>query len=178
MNKITIEKYKGDIEPFKNDFLNQNDVKFIILNDKYLNLSSDTSINEIHKFKSEYNSKRYIILPIKIKNLTKMTSNEKRKAFEISLIPQEKNCDGYMCISKLNVFKTNKILTRYPKITQDIGIEICLKEMRKYNHILSGNISVAKESLEDGTTKEVIIYENEIVEPKQFVINKNNTLVV
>ena len=48
-----------------NDFINNSIVKFIFFDENLSDISSDKTINEIHKFKSKYRGNTYIIFPIK-----------------------------------------------------------------------------------------------------------------
>lgn len=176
MNEITITKYNGDIETIKKDFLEKNEVKFIFINKLFLNLSTNKNISEIHKLKSEYNSKRFILTPISVIYPYPSISPQ------IVLNESEPKPDGYMCISKLDVIKQNNVLTRYPQITMAIGKEMCIKEMKKYNNILCGEIYIAKSKLENGTEHTAICFDAQQTiseqEAKEFVINKNNSIFV
>ena len=48
-----------------NDFINNSIVKFIFFDKNLSDISSDKTINEIHKFKSKYRGNTYISVPIK-----------------------------------------------------------------------------------------------------------------
>ena len=47
-----------------NSFINGNIVKFIFFDKQYADISSDDTINEIHKFKSKYRGNTYVRIPI------------------------------------------------------------------------------------------------------------------
>ena len=57
-----------------NSFINNNIVKFIFFDKQYADISSDDTINEIHKFKAKYRGNTYIRLPLCVINTSPLIS--------------------------------------------------------------------------------------------------------
>lgn len=160
-----------------NDFINNSIVKFIFFDENLSDISSDKTINEIHKFKSKYRGNTYITLPIKtiqgendkyVKGL-EIDKSENPKAFVVvskhvlrDLSPEmkkakaneralygEKICMDYL--SKLNKMLNNELLRL--TITDEKGKVVVSEEVKgnndTINHYISQKISeINKQSTE------------------------------
>ena len=107
-----------------NSFINGNIVKFIFFDKQYADISSDDTINEIHKFKSKYRGNTYVRLPMSI-------LKEEGYDYVRGIVIDENtnHIDGYVVVSKHDLYDNYKDM-RY-----------ATKEKRvTYNNILNGNI--------------------------------------
>ena len=86
-----------------NDFINNSIVKFIFLDKEYADISSDKTINEIHKFKSKYRGNTYIRVPLKI-----VKEENDKYASGIVIDKTLENPVGYAVISKHDIRDMSK----------------------------------------------------------------------
>lgn len=122
------------------DFRRDNIVKFIFLGEDkiLLSLSSNPSVNEIHKFRSKYRGGTYVSVPI-----TVIGKEENEKYFTGIIVGCDYTTppDGYATISKRDIctlFKKYRYKSSEEK-TQ-LGIRLCNEEVNKYNSLLSNQV--------------------------------------
>lgn len=122
------------------DFRKDNIVKFIFLGDDdiLLSLSSNSSVNEIHKFRSKYRGGTYISVPI-----TVIGKEDTEKYFRGIIVGCDYTIppDGYATISKRDIctlFK--KYRYRSSEEKTQLGRQLCIEEINKYNSLLSNQV--------------------------------------
>lgn len=131
VDKEVIDKYKSD---------ESNNVKFIFFNTEYSDLSFDSSVTEIHKFKSKYRGNSHIRIPLTI---VKNDDNKYVLGFDVC---QTNEPDGYAVISKLDLITNNtKLKTASKAEKESEGTAICLNKMHEYNSLLRGEVFLVKE---------------------------------
>ncbi len=119
-----------------NSFINGNIVKFIFFDKQYADISSDDTINEIHKFKSKYRGNTYVRIPI---SFLKEDGNDYVRGIVID--ENTNNMDGYVVVSKHDLhynYKDMRYATKEKRVT--FGTQMCKKSLTEYNNILSGDI--------------------------------------
>ena len=119
-----------------NSFINGNIVKFIFFDKQYADISSDDTINEIHKFKSKYRGNTYVRLPMSI-------LKEEGYDYVRGIVIDENtnNIDGYVVVSKHDLYdnyKDMRYATKEKRVT--FGTRLCKEYLSQYNNILSGDI--------------------------------------
>ena len=130
---------KDLIEEWKNE---NKYVKFIFLSEEYSDLTFDNSIHEIHAFKSKYKGNSNIKIPLRIVKKDKYISNIE--------ICDEKECNGYVLISKLDLIGIDKTMKRKTKEERkEFAEKLCKDKLYEYNSILLGNVFHAKETDKD-----------------------------
>lgn len=142
-------------------YLKNNIVKFVFLNEKYNDLSSDPLMNEIHKFKAKYRGNTYIRVPIAA---IQKEGDKYISGFEVS---DEEHCDGFAVVSKHDLRSNYKDMKYANKETRvSFGTQLCKDKLREYSDILSGNIF--KVIITD-TRKNTILFEGYVTTPSVFV---------
>lgn len=144
-----------------NSFINGNIVKFIFFDKQYADISSDDTINEIHKFKAKYRGNTYVRIPISI---VKEDGEDYAKGIVID--EDTNNTDGYVVVSKHDLYynyKDMRYATKEKRIT--FGTYLCEEALSQYNSILSGDIFNV---IITDTDKNEIIY-NKIIGGKQLI---------
>ena len=119
-----------------NSFINNNIVKFIFFDKQYADISSDDTVNEIHKFKAKYRGNTYIRLPI---SLLKEDGNDYVRGIIID--ENTNHMDGYVVVSKHDLhynYKDMRYATKEKRVT--FGTQLCKEYLSQYNNILSGDI--------------------------------------
>lgn len=119
-----------------NSFINGNIVKFIFFDKQYADISSDDTINEIHKFKSKYRGNTYVRIPI---SFLKEDGNDYVRGIVID--ENTNNMDGYVVVSKHDLhynYKDMRYATKEKRVT--FGTQLCKEYLSQYNNILSGDI--------------------------------------
>ena len=119
-----------------NSFINGNIVKFIFFDKQYADISSDDTINEIHKFKSKYRGNTYVRIPI---SFLKEDGNDYVRGIVID--ENTNHIDGYVVVSKHDLYynyKDMRYATKEKRVT--FGTQMCKKSLTEYNNILSGDI--------------------------------------
>ena len=119
-----------------NSFINGNIVKFIFFDKQYADISSDDTINEIHKFKSKYRGNTYVRLPM---SLLKEEGYDYVRGIVID--ENTNHIDGYVVVSKHDLYdnyKDMRYATKEKRVT--FGTQLCKKSLTEYNNILNGNI--------------------------------------
>ena len=144
-----------------NSFINGNIVKFIFFDKQYADISSDDTINEIHKFKAKYRGNTYVRIPISI---VKKDGDKYVKG--IVIVEDTINPDGYMVVSKHDLYYNYKDMRYAPKEKRiTFGTYLCKEALSMYNSILSGDIFSV---VITDTDKNEIIY-NKIIGGKQLI---------
>lgn len=116
-------------------FLTENVVKFIFLDKEFADLSSDKTINEIHKFKSKYRGNTFIRVPIKV-----VKKEEDKYATGIEVDTSD-NSQGFAVISKHDIWGlSNDMKKKSAEQRIEIGKRMCLKAINKLNKMLSNNV--------------------------------------
>ena len=144
-----------------NSFINGNIVKFIFFDKQYADISSDDTINEIHKFKSKYRGNTYVRIPI---SFLKEDGNDYVRGIVID--ENTNNMDGYVVVSKHDLhynYKDMRYATKEKRVT--FGTQMCKKSLTEYNNILNGNIF--KIIITDTNKNEILC--NKIVSGKLLV---------
>ena len=144
-----------------NSFINGNIVKFIFFDKQYADISSDDTINEIHKFKAKYRGNTYVRIPISI---LKEDGEDYVKGIVID--EDTDNPDGYVVVSKHDLYYNYKDMrhaTKEKRIT--FGTQLCEEALSQYNSILSGDIFNV---IITDTDKNEIIY-NKIISGKSLI---------
>lgn len=114
----------------------ENVVKFVFLNEEYFDLSTDSDVKEIHKFKSKYPGNSYVRVPLHIEK-----NEDGKYATKIVLAYTDDLTDGYAVISKLDIITLDETLKRAKKSEREsYGFNLCVKELDKYNAILNGEV--------------------------------------
>lgn len=135
INEEEIERFKAQIP-----------VKFIFLNEDFKDLSSDTSVNEIHKFKSKYRGNTYIRVPLKIQK----EDEENKYPSRIHIIEEEKEADGFAVLSKHDIRDMAKEMKYADKAKRvGFGKDVCEEAVMAYNMLLDAdafNVKVYKDS--------------------------------
>lgn len=119
-----------------NSFINNNIVKFIFFDKQYADISSDDTINEIHKFKAKYRGNTYIRIPISI---LKEDGDDYVRGIVIN--ENTNHNDGYVVVSKHDLYynyKDMRYATKEKRVT--FGTQLCKESLSQYNSILSGDI--------------------------------------
>lgn len=136
---------KDDIKAFVKESI----VKFIFLGDEYSDISSDETVNEIHKFKSVYRGNTYIRVPLMI---VKGEDDKYAKGIEIDKDAEEPH--GFAVISK-HVLRD--LSPEMKKLKKEQIVEyaenLCAEYVAKLNKYLSNNILIITVS---NSNKEVI----------------------
>ncbi len=146
INEEEIERFKAQIP-----------VKFIFLNEDFKDLSSDTSVNEIHKFKSKYRGNTYIRVPLKIQK----EDEENKYPSRIHIIEEEKEADGFAVLSKHDIRDMTKEMKYADKAKRvDFGKKVCEGTVMAYNMLLDGNAF------------NVMVYKNDAIISELFVLGK------
>ena len=150
-----------DLEAIRS-YLERNIVKFVFFDSKYADISSDTSINEIHKFKSKYRGNTYIRKPLSI------VKDENEYVKGIVVTEDTNMADGYVVVSKHDLHDIYKHM-RYTSKDKRIafGTKLCDDALLELNNILNGD--VFKVIIKD-SKRESILYE-EIIFQKLEVVN-------
>ena len=152
-------------------FIDGNIVKFIFFDKQYADISSDDTINEIHKFKAKYRGNTYVRIPISI---VKEDGEDYVKGIVID--EDTDNPDGYVVVSKHDLYYNYKDMrhaTKEKRIT--FGTQLCEEALSQYNSILSGDIFNV---IITDTDKNEIIY-NKIISGKSLIkemVNIDNEL--
>ena len=163
VDKEVIEKYKSDKD---------NRVKFIFFDIEYSDVSFDTSINEIHKFKSKYRGNSYIRIP-----LTFVKKEDNKYVCGIEVCSSDNEPDGYAVISKLDLITDNKKLKTASKAEKEsVGQDLCFKKIYEYNSLLCGDVFLVKEMDNDNNcVSENVIYG--LKELKELLLNNTRELL-
>ena len=139
------------------DFRKDNIVKFIFLGEDeiLLSLSSNPSVNEIHKFRSKYRGGTYVSVPI-----TVIGQEESEKYFTGIIVGCDYTMppDGYATISKRDIctlYKEYRYRSREEK-TQ-LGRQLCIEEINKYKAIVEDKIKKYKVNRDEYFCNEFII---------------------
>lgn len=154
-----------------NSFINGNIVKFIFFDKQYADISSDDTINEIHKFKAKYRGNTYVRIPISI-----VKEDGKNYVKGIVIDEDTDNPDGYVVVSKHDLYynyKDMRYATKEKRIT--FGTYLCEEALSQYNSILSGDIFSV---IITDTDKNEILY-NKIISGKSLIkemVNIDNEL--
>ena len=125
-----VERYnveKSDIDKF----LKESIVKFIFFDEEYSDISSESGINEIHKFKSRFPGQTYISIPIKV---VKDEYDKYASRIEICKLDEVM---GFVVVSKHDLrdgFKEMKNAKKEEKIA--FGRELCKEYLDKFNYML------------------------------------------
>ena len=144
-----------------NSFINGNIVKFIFFDKQYADISSDDTINEIHKFKAKYRGNTYVRIPISI---VKKDGDKYVKG--IVIVEDTINPDGYVVVSKHDLYYNYKDMRYAPKEKRiTFGTYLCKEVLSQYNSILSGDIFSV---VITDTDKNEIIY-NKIISGKSLI---------
>ena len=123
-----------------NSFINGNIVKFIFFDKQYADISSDDTINEIHKFKAKYRGNTYIRLPLCV---IKEDGDDYVKGIVID--ETTNNPDGYVVVSKHDLYDNYKEMRYTTKEKRVIfGTQLCKKSLSEYNSILNGDVFMVK----------------------------------
>jgi hypothetical protein len=114
-------------------FVKNSIVKFIFLDKNFADISSDKTVNEIHKFKSVYRGNTYIRIPLKmVKGEKYITGIE---------IDTSDNPDGFAVISKHDLRDLSIDMKKAKKEERiAYGEQICKEYLDKFNKYLSNNI--------------------------------------
>lgn len=118
-----------------NSFINGSIVKFIFFDKQYTDISSDTTINEIHKFKAKYRGNTYVRIPLSV---IKEEVDDYAKGI---VITEDTNPDGYVVVSKHDLYdnyKDMRYATKEKRVT--FGTKLCKESLSQYNSMLSGDI--------------------------------------
>jgi hypothetical protein len=119
-----------------NSFINENIVKFIFLGKEYSDLSSDKTINEIHKLKSKYRGNTYIRIPL---NVIKKEDDKYVRGIEIG--DSEDKADGFVVLSKHDLIDLSDDMKRANKEERiEYGKKICEEKIETLNNILKNNV--------------------------------------
>lgn len=123
------------------DFRKDNIVKFIFLGDDdiLLSLSSNPSVNEIHKFRSKYRGGTYVSVPITV--IGKEESEKYFTGIIVGCCDYTIPPDGYATISKRDIctiFK--KYRYRSSEEKTQLGRQLCIEEIIKYNSLLNNQL--------------------------------------
>ena len=144
-----------------NSFINGNIVKFIFFDKQYADISSDDTINEIHKFKAKYRGNTYVRIPISI-----VKEDGKDYVKGIVIDEDTNNPDGYVVVSKHDLYYNYKDMSNDPQEKSiTFGTQLCEEALSQYNSILSGDIFNV---IITDTDKNEIIY-NKIISGKQLI---------
>ena len=122
------------------DFRKDNIVKFIFFGEDeiLLSLSSNPSVNEIHKFRSKYRGGTYVSVPI-----MPIGKEDTEKYFTGIIVGCDycKGPDGYATISKRDICTLfTKYRYRSSEEKTQLGIRLCNEEVNKYNSLLSNQV--------------------------------------
>lgn len=116
-------------------FVKNSIVKFIFLDEEYKDISSDSSVTEIHKFKSKYRGNTYIRVPLKI---VKGEYDKYVKGIEVDT---SDNPQGFAVVSKHDLRDLTKEMKTAKKAERvEFGEKLCKKYLHTLNKFLSNNI--------------------------------------
>ena len=110
-------------------FVKDNVVKFIFLDKQYSDISSDTAIDEIHKFKSVYRGNTYIRVPLKI---VKGEDDKYARGIEVDT---SDNPQGFAVVSKHDL---RDLSPKDERVA--FGEELCKKHINMLNKYLTNNV--------------------------------------
>lgn len=114
-------------------FVKSSVVKFIFLGNDFAEISSDESVNEIHKLKSVYRGNTYIRVPLKIVKGEKYVTGID--------IDTTDNPDGFAIISKRDLRDMSKDMKKAKKDERiAFGENVCKEYLDKLNKYLTNNI--------------------------------------
>lgn len=116
-------------------FVKDNVVKFIFLDKQYSDISSDTAIDEIHKFKSVYRGNTYIRVPLKI---VKGEDDKYARGIEVDT---SDNPQGFAVVSKHDLRDLSPEMKKAKKDERvAFGEELCKKHINMLNKYLTNNV--------------------------------------
>lgn len=119
-----------------NMFINESIVKFIFFDKKYIDISSDKSVNEIHKFKSKYRGNTYIRVPLDF-----IKEEEDKYVRGIEIAKSEDNAQGFAIVSKHDLRDLSKEMKTANKEERiEYGKKLCEEHVNKLDNMLKNNI--------------------------------------
>lgn len=144
-------------------------VKFIFFDKKYSDISFDTNVNEIHRFKAKYRGNTFIRVP-----LTIVQTEEDKYPLGIKIDEETQKPDGYVMVSKHDLwanYKNMKYANKEKRV--NFGIELCKEALQEYNSILLENIFKVK--IIDTNTNHVVF--DDIVNGNTTTFNVNGQII-
>jgi hypothetical protein len=157
---------KQDIE----NFVNEGIVKFIFIDKDYADISSDKTINEIHKLKSKYRGNTYIRIPLIV-----VKNEEDKYPQGIEITDSEDNAQGFVVVSKHDLRDLSDEMKKANKDKRvEYGKKLCEKHLEKMNAILKNNI--LKVTIKDNENN---LIKEEFIKNDGFeAVNKNITNII
>ena len=125
-----------DDEIFK--FVKESVVKFIFFDKEYADISSDKTINELHRFKSKYRGNTYIRIPLKI---VKGEDDKYASGVEIDNTADENDATAFVVVSKHDLRDMSKEMKKANKDERvAFGEKLCAEYVDKLNHMLNNDM--------------------------------------
>ncbi len=119
-----------------NSFINENIVKFIFLSKEYSDISSDKTIDEIHKLKSKYRGNTYIRVPL---NVVRPEDDKYVRGIEIA--DSEDKAQGFAVVSKHDLRDLSDEMKKANKEARvEYGKKLCEEKIVTLDNMLKNNI--------------------------------------
>lgn len=136
-NKYTASVTRHDVTMEDiNSFINESIVKFIFLGSEYEDISSDKTVNEIHKLKSKYRGNTYIRVPL---NVIRPEDDKYIRGIEIG--DSEEKAHGFVIVSKHDLCDLSKEIKKANKEERiEYGKKLCEEYVGKLDNMLKNNI--------------------------------------
>lgn len=144
LQSLSVER-KEVTREMVDSFLNEDIVKFVFFDKQYSDISSDKTIDEIHKFNSKYRGNRYVRIPLEI---VKKEDDKYPSSIDICGLGKPQ---GYVVVSKVDLwdkYKEMRKANREEKIL--FGEKLCKERLEKLNNLLVGSVYEVTGNLEDG----------------------------
>lgn len=162
-----------------NDFINNSIVKFIFFDKNLSDISSDKTINEIHKFKSKYRGNTYISVPIKT------IQGENDKYIRGLEVDESENPTAFVVVSKHDLRDLSPEMKKASANERALyGEKLCVEYLSKLNKMLNNELLHLTITDEKG---DVVVSEdikgnydaiNHYISHKISDINKESTEIV
>lgn len=162
-----------------NDFINNSIVKFIFFDKNLSDISSDKTINEIHKFKSKYRGNTYISVPIKT------IQGEDDKYIKGLEVDESENPTAFVVVSKHDLRDLSPEMKKANANERTLyGEKLCMDYLSKLDKMLKNELLHLTITDEKG---DVVVSEgisgsydeiNHYISHKISDINKESTEIV
>lgn len=154
-------------------YVNNNIVKLVFFDKEYADLSTDTTINEIHKFKSKYRANTFINVPLKL-----VKSEDEKYVHKIDFDEENENPRAFAVVSKHDLREVSKEMKKAKKDERiAYGKQLCTDYVNKLNFILTNHVYHVQIRNADS---EVLYEENvpaaSFQEVNKFILDKMNEL--
>ena len=117
-------------------FVKDNIVKFVFLDRQYSDLTSDDTVNEIHKFKSKYRGNTYVRIPLRANK-----TDDWKYVKGIVVEDDEEKAEGFVLVSKHDLRGLSKEMKKASKEEcVEYGKKLCKERLEMLNSMLNNSI--------------------------------------